>query len=135
MSGYPQPRRTATNAPMLDAWQGGALLLQRCRDCAHVFFYPRSACPRCWSGALNWVRAGGQGRVVSYSIVHRGLHDSFVAEAPIVLAEIVLAEGALMIARVVGDGRLSIAAEAPVRLVAPEAAARYPLPTFMLEQG
>jgi uncharacterized OB-fold protein len=127
----PQPRETPTNAPLLSAWrQEGALVLQRCAACSAVIFYPRSVCPRCWSSQLVWFRAAGTGRIVSFSRIHRGLPEVFQAEAPIVLAEIALTEGALMIARVVTPDPDAVVSGMQVHLVAPEDAARYPLPTF-----
>ena len=127
---YPQPRETPTNAPMLAAWREGALALQKCGACGHVFFYPRSVCPKCWDPGPSWVRSDGRGRIVSFSRIHRGIPDAFAAEAPIVLAEIAVAEGALLLARVICDDPLAIRSGMPVRLLSLPEAARYPLPTF-----
>jgi uncharacterized OB-fold protein len=130
-SDLPQPRETATNAPMLKAWRDeAALALQRCEACSKAIFYPRSVCPHCWSDRLAWFRASGGGKIVSFSRVHRGLPAVFQAEAPIVMAEIALAEGALMIARVVTADPSAVQSGMAVRLVARADAARYPLPTF-----
>lgn len=130
--GLPQPRETPTNAPMLRAWrEEGALALQRCPACAKVIHYPRVVCPHCWSDRLDWFRASGAGRVVSFTRVHRGLPAPFQAEAPIVLAEIALAEGASMIARIVTPDAGAVRSGMAVRLVPPGEAPRFPLPTFM----
>jgi uncharacterized OB-fold protein len=127
----PQPRETPTNAPLLSAWrQEGALLLQRCAACNAVTFYPRSVCPCCWSSQLVWFRAAGTGSIVSFSRIYRGLPEVFQAEVPIILAELALAEGALMIARVVTPDPDAVVSGMQVRLVGPEEAARYSLPTF-----
>lgn len=127
----PEPRETSTNEPMLAAWrQTGRLVLQHCEDCSKAVFYPRSACPHCHSPQLAWFTAEGTGRIVSFTRIYRGLPEVFQAEAPIVLAEIALAEGPLMIARVITSDPQSIAADQAVRLVKVEEAARYPLPTF-----
>ncbi len=129
--GLPQPHETPTNAPMLKAWrESGTLTLQRCAACAKVIFYPRAVCPHCWSDRLDWIGASGTGRVVSYTRIHRGLPAAFQAEAPIVLAEIALAEGALMIARIVTADAAAVRSGMAVRLVPAGDAARYPLPTF-----
>lgn len=127
----PFPRETPTNAPMLAAWRDdGALALQRCADCGKAIFYPRSVCPHCWSTALAWFRATGRGTIVSFSRIHRGLPEAFRAEAPIVLAEIALHEGALMIARVVSADPEAISSGMGVQLVPRDEAGRYALPTF-----
>jgi uncharacterized OB-fold protein len=127
---YPQPRETTTNAPMLAAWREGALALQKCGACGHVFFYPRSVCPRCWDPGMAWIRSDGRGRIVSFSRIYRGISDVFAAEAPIVLAEIDVTEGAVLLARVICDDAGAIQSGMAVRLLALPEAARYPLPTF-----
>jgi uncharacterized OB-fold protein len=128
----PQPHETPTNAPMLRAWrEAGRLALQRCAACARAIFYPRAACPHCWSDRLDWFEATGTGRVVSFTRIHRGLPAVFQADAPIVLAEIALAEGALMIARIVTPDPEAIASGVAVKLVPRDEAAGFPLPTFM----
>ncbi len=124
-------RETPDNQPMLEAWRrDGALLLQRCEACNATIFYPRAVCPKCWSNRLAWFRAAGKGSIVSFTRVHRGLPDRLQKEAPIVVAEIRLDEGAPMIARVVADDPATIASGDAVELVPPEMAARFDLPTF-----
>ena len=126
-------RETPTNRPMLAAWRSeGALMLQRCEPCRATIFYPRSVCPACWSDRLAWVRASGKGTIVSFSRVHRGFPEEFAAEAPIVLAEIRLNEGASMIARVIAADPEAVASGQRVALVDPSDAARFALPTFRL---
>ncbi len=126
----PAPRQTPTNAPLLDAWREGRLLLQHCGHCAKSIFYPRSVCPQCWSPDLAWRQASGRGRIVSFSRIHRGVPEAFHDALPIVLAEIRLEEGALMIARVITDAPDAVRSGMDVRLLPPDAARRYPLPTF-----
>jgi uncharacterized OB-fold protein len=127
----PQPRETPTNAVMLEAWRNdGALALQRCEDCSKAIFYPRSLCPYCWSSRLAWFRASGRGEIVSFSRIHRGLPEVFQAQAPIVLAEILLDEDVRIIARVVTADAAGIRSGQRVHLVPKERAASYPLPTL-----
>jgi uncharacterized OB-fold protein len=118
---------------MLAAWRNeGSLAIQRCEPCGKSIFYPRSVCPHCWSERLAWYRASGMGKIVSFTRVHRGLPAVFQDEAPIVVAEIALTEGALMIARVVTADPAAIRSGMAVQLVPQADAARYPLPTFTL---
>jgi uncharacterized OB-fold protein len=129
----PKPRESSDNAPMLAAWRGhGVLLLQRCEACGRTIFYPRPICPHCQSTRLSWERASGRGRIVCFSRIHRGLAPAFQAEAPIVLAEIALEEGVPMIARVLAADPQAVRSGLAVRLVPPEQAARFSLPTFDL---
>ena len=129
---YPRPQEDAINAPFLAAWRKGALALQRCRGCGKAIYYPRAMCPYCWSDALDWFEASGRGTVVAHSLVWRPNDESFLPEVPIVLVEVALAEGPLMLTRVVGADREKARAGAAVALVAMPEAARYPLPTFRL---
>ncbi len=126
---YPRPLVDADNRAMLEAWREGRLVLQRCAECGRVASYPRPLCPHCWSERLGFEAASGRGRIVAWSLVHRPNHESFFAEAPIVLAEIALPEGTNVIARVVAEPE-SVRSGRPVEIVSePE---RYPLPTFRL---
>ncbi len=129
---YPPVAETPTNAPMLAAWRHGRLALQKCGDCGLVFFYPRACCLACWSERLAWIEAAGTGTIVSFSLVHRPLNPAFDAEAPIVLAEISLPEGASLIARVITRDPASVQIGSKVVLVPPPDSLRYPLPTFRL---
>lgn len=128
---YPLPHEDAINAPFLDAWRDGRLLLQRCGSCHRAFFYPRAMCPHCWSVDLHWFQASGRGHVVSWSHVWKP-DAAFASELPVVLVEVELEEGASMLSRVIGEDRVSVRSGALVQTVPPSEAATYPLPTFRL---
>lgn len=130
---YPEPQADRDNAAFLDAWRQGRLLLQACTGCGRSFFYPRPLCPHCWSDTLSWKPVPGRGEVVSFSLIHRPNHPSFFEEVPIVLAEICVAEGVTLLARIVGAAPNSIRSGMPVQLVSKVEASRYPLPTFKPE--
>ncbi|MFI4988706.1 MAG: Zn-ribbon domain-containing OB-fold protein [Alphaproteobacteria bacterium] len=127
---YPQPQEDDDNRAFLAAWRQGRLLIQVCADCGRHFFYPRPLCPHCWSADLRSKDAAGQGEVVSFSLIHRPNHPSFSDEVPIALAEVRLAEGVLLLARIVGVDPAALRSGMAVRLVPRSEAARYPLPTF-----
>ena len=91
--GYPKPQEDADNRPMLQAWREGRLVVQRCAQCGAAASYPRPLCPHCWSDRLGFEEASGRGEIVAWSLVHRPNHESFMAETPLVLAEIALPEG------------------------------------------
>jgi uncharacterized protein len=132
---YPRPRLDEINRTYLDAWRGGRLMLQHCGHCDALVYYPRPLCPNCWSDWLEWRECSGDGRIVSFSLVYRPNHASFFDEVPIVLAEIRLKEGASMLARVVCNAPETVCSGQGVRLLPPESASRYPLPTFGLADG
>lgn len=127
---YPQPRLTPTNAPLIEGWQRGELMLQHCADCRDIIFFPRNMCPRCWSTNLAWKRSSGDGKIVAFSLVYKHVTAPFAAEAPTVLAEIALTGGGAMMARVATNAPAAIVSGMPVELVPMPEAAQFPLPTF-----
>jgi len=125
---YPQPREDLDNRPFLEAWRDGRLRLQTCSECRRSFFYPRPRCPHCWSDRLVWDELPGEGEVVSFSLIHRPNHSSFFDEVPIVLAELRVAEGVTLLARIVGVSSDMVRTGMRVHLL--KQPNRYPLPTF-----
>jgi uncharacterized OB-fold protein len=105
-------------------------MLQRCDDCAADVFFPREMCPVCWSTRLSWRRSSGNGKIVSFTRVHRHIHPAFANETPTIFAEIVLDDGGAMLARVITTAPDAIRSGMRVELLPLPAAARFPLPTF-----
>ena len=133
---YPVPRPSPVNQAHLDAWRDeGKLLLQECRTCRRIFYYPRPFCPHCFADAPIWVEAAGTAEIVLATRIHRPNHPSFFEQVPIVLAELKLPEGPTMLARIVGEDRENAMERALVRLVAPPGHKAFPLPTFVLYDG
>lgn len=125
---YPQARESLDNAPYLQGWRRGKLVLQHCSGCNRFIFYPRAMCPHCWNEKLEWKDVSGKGKVVSFSLVRRPNDPVFNDEAPIALAEVMLDENVAMLARILdGDPvvgmRVALASDAATT-------ARYPLPAF-----
>ncbi|MFB3106630.1 MAG: Zn-ribbon domain-containing OB-fold protein [Pseudomonadales bacterium] len=83
-------------------WEGTRvheLRLQRCDECAHVYFPPRPFCPKCSSRKVSVFRASGRGTLASYVINERP-HPSF--EGPYCIALVDLEEGPRMMSNIVG---------------------------------
>ncbi len=131
MKAYPQPRLDADNADFLDAWRAGRLQIQHCRACRHSFFYPRPCCPSCWSDQVEAVASAGRGTIVSYSLVRRPNDPAFNDEVPIILAEVELAEGARLLARIVNTSPKRVRSALAVATPPVEIAMRFPLPVFV----
>ncbi len=129
----PRPRADRVNRGYLDAWREGRLVLQRCLSCGILVFYPRPMCPGCWSTDLTWTESPGRGTVVSFTRIHRPNHPAFFDELPIVLAEIALAEGAVLLARLVCPEPEAVTSGMAVQLSPAAAAEGHPLPTFVPE--
>ena len=50
----PIPTPTPETRPFWEAARRHELSLQRCRSCGRHIFYPRAACPHCFSADLEW---------------------------------------------------------------------------------
>ena len=89
----PLPQPKENSRPFWEGTRAHELRLQRCRHCGKHIFYPRAACPFCLSERLEWVTAGGQGKIYSYTVVRRAMHPAFQDDVPYVLAIVELDEG------------------------------------------
>ena len=97
----PLPAPSTTTAPFWEACKVQRLLLQQCRACGHIQFYPRSICTACMSDQLEWSAARGTGTVYSYSTVYRALVPGFEDDVPYVVAMIELDEGVRLLSQVI----------------------------------
>jgi uncharacterized OB-fold protein len=82
-------------------WQGtqvGELRLQRCDDCAHVYFPPRPFCPRCGHREVEVFCASGRAALYSYVIHHRPAPGF---EPPYAIAVVELEEGPRMMTNII----------------------------------
>lgn len=113
----------STPAPIATAlsrhfWRGladGQLMLQRCGDCGRWVFYPREICPHCWSPNLAWLRASGQGRLATWSVIHRAGHPGWQPATPYVVGIVRLAEGPAMLSLILAPVA-ALRAALPVRM-------------------
>lgn len=105
----PAPIVNADSAPYWEGARNGKLLLQRCRDCGTLRFFPRYLCTACGSDHTEWAEASGRGTVHSFTIVHRAAFPEFQARTPYVVALIDLEEGPRMMTNIVGDDALEVA--------------------------
>ena len=115
-----QPRPTAVSEPYWQGCRDKELGLQFCTSCNKHQFYPRIVCSKCGSSELEWQKASGQGTIASFTVVRRGVSESYTA--PYVVALIDLAEGVRMMSQVLtsnpDDGRLRVGAKVAVSFVA-----------------
>ena len=88
-------------------WEGaaaGKLLLQKCKSCGKVQFFPRVACVDCF-GELDWIESKGGGKVHTFTLVRVPRNPAFKEETPIYYINVILDEGVIMESRLVGDSR------------------------------
>ena len=126
---FPEPQ-TAEAKHFFDAAAQGRLELQRCADCARVWFYPRPACVACGAERYAWIVASGRGRVHSHSIVHRAPSPAFRERVPYAVALIDLEEGPRMMANIVGDDALEAEIGDPLELLFEDRGEGRRLPQF-----
>lgn len=85
-------------------WEGareGKLLLQHCKACGAVIFYPRKFCPECWSPEIEWIAASGKATVYTFSTAYDMVEPRFWADIPYTIAYVDLLEGPRMMTRIV----------------------------------
>ena len=70
----------------------GELLVRECLDCGLVYHYPRSRCPDCLGGTVEWRETSGRGEVYSYSVT-RSVSGWPEGDLPLVLAYVELDVG------------------------------------------
>jgi len=114
----PQPM-TPEAKPYWDALKERKLMLPKCTDCGHTFFYPRILCPACHSRSIGWVQASVKGRLHAFGIAHQTFNKAYKVPPPYVLAMIELEEGPRMLSNLinVAPDPKTIKCDMPVEVV------------------
>lgn len=131
-SGRPIPVSTPVSEPFWEGCRRSELLLQRCNACRTPQFYPRTLCAACGKGDLTWVRAKGEGEVLSYTVVRRAIIPAFKERIPYVVAIIKLAEGPQLMSHVVDCEPEAVRVGAPVVVAFEDLDGEASLPVFRL---
>ena len=97
----PNPLNWDASAPFWEAARRHELVMPRCRRCDRLFFYPREACPYCLSSDIDWCKVSGNGRLYSFTVIHRPAHRAFQAGTPYIYALVLLDEGPRLISNLV----------------------------------
>jgi uncharacterized OB-fold protein len=90
------------------------LLVQRCEHCGRHQHYPRMLCIACGGTDLSFVGASGKGTVYSFTVVRRAPSAGFTP--PYVIALVRLAEGPLLVTRIVDCEPALVVCDLPVEL-------------------
>lgn len=102
MSARFEPPSTDVSEPFWQATRGRRLIMQWCRPCERVVFYPREVCPRCLGFDLEWRDSQGTGTVYAFSVHYRTGSPEMMDRTPYVVALVDLAEGARLMTNIVG---------------------------------
>jgi uncharacterized OB-fold protein len=131
---FPMPTEDSVNRSMLEAWRSrGELLLQHCKHCRTVIYYPRKRCTSCLSEMLENRPSAGKGTVVSFSVVHRGVDEAFrQLGTTVTLAVVRTDDGPQLITRIVGNDQDQVQIGHRVQLFDGDSREGYPLPVYCL---
>lgn len=125
----PLPKPTPETAHFWEGTAHGELRLQRCDDCAHVYFPPRPFCPACSSRSVSVFAASGRGFLDSYVINERP-HPAF--DGPYSIALVRLEEGPRLMTNIVGceQSPEALVLDMPVRVTFQQVSDEISLPLF-----
>ena len=104
-----EPPVTDVTAPFWDATRERHLLLQWCRSCEQLVWYPRETCPGCLGTDLEWRPASGGGTVHACSVMPRPGNPGMAGREPYVVALVALDEGVRLMSNVVGGDPWTVA--------------------------
>lgn len=116
--------------PFWEAAREKKLIIQKCEDCGKHIFYPRIACPHCFSDAVKWVEASGKGTIYSYTVVVSNAPSAFIADMPYVIAIVKLEEGVQMLTNIVGCDPEEVKCEMAVEVTFEKLDDAFTLPKF-----
>jgi hypothetical protein len=100
-------------------WEGAAhskFLLQKCRACGKVQFFPRVACVDCF-GELDWIECKGTGKIHSFTLVRVPRNPAFKDEVPIYYINVILDEGVIVESKLVGEKKEKVKLGDKVKVV------------------
>ena len=100
-------------------WEGAAnekFMLQKCRSCGKVQFFPRVACVDCF-GELDWVESKGTGKIHSFTLVRVPRNPAFKDEVPVYYINVILDEGVIVESKLVGGNKEKVQLGDRVRAV------------------
>jgi uncharacterized OB-fold protein len=126
----PLPVVTDVNRPFWDGCHEGKLLLQYCEQCRQHQFYPRLYCMHCSSTKLQWVQASGNGRIYSYTVIHRNKTPEFVQDVPYNVIIVQLDEGPRMMSNLVQSEASQLRVDLPVMVIFDRVTDEISLPRF-----
>ena len=131
MPGRPLPTPTPETQHFWDGTREGELRLQRCDECAQVYFPPRPFCPGCSSRSVSVFAASGRATLHSYVINERAPRG-WDFDSPYSIAVVELEEGPRMMTNIVECPQTPEALELdmPVEVVFTPVSDEITLPLF-----
>lgn len=78
-SDKPCPVVNSLTAPYWEAAARGELRIQRCQDCRYWIHFPEPRCPQCGGKSLAFEATRGEGKIETFSLIHRSFVEGFQA--------------------------------------------------------
>jgi uncharacterized protein len=110
------PKVNKVDQPFWEGAAGNKFLLQKCRACNKVQFFPRVACVDCF-GELDWIESKGTGNIHSFTLVRVPRNPAFKDEVPIYYINVILDEGVIVESKLVGENKDKIKLGDKVKVV------------------
>jgi uncharacterized protein len=110
------PKVNKVDQPFWEGAAGNKFLLQKCRACGKVQFFPRVACVDCF-GELDWIASKGTGNIHSFTLVRVPRNPAFKDETPIYYINVILDEGVIVESKLVGDKKEKVKLGDKVKVV------------------
>ena len=85
--------RTIVTRPFWEGCKRHELLVQKCKECGNLRWIPEDFCLDCLSTEYDWVKVSGEGKVYTFTIVHRPPIPELKPLTPYVVAWVELKEG------------------------------------------
>jgi len=126
----PVPVPTRETQPYWEGCKSHELRIQKCAACGHAQFYPRLYCTACMSDKVEWIKASGRGKVLSFTIVYRPVTQAFAGDVPYVVALITLDEGPQLMSNVVGCPPEQVSIGMPVEVTFEDWTEEISVPKF-----
>jgi uncharacterized OB-fold protein len=114
-------------------WEGckqHELRIQQCAACGQHQFYPRLYCSKCFSDRVEWVKASGRAKVMTFTIVRRPVSPAFADDVPYVVALVALDEGPTMMTNIVGIAPEKVEIGMPVAVTFDDWTEEISIPKF-----
>ena len=112
----PEPLADADTRPFWDAAAEQRLVVQRCAACDRWIWQPRPLCPACHTVDPPWHEVSGDGRLVSWTVIHPPVLRAWVRDVPFAVLLVGLDVGVRMVGRLVDADHEELTIGEPVAL-------------------
>ena len=126
----PLPIPDIFDKPYWEAVKKHELRMQKCLNCAEIWFPPNPICPKCISKNYKWTTLSGKGKVWSFIVFHQLYFPSFSDEVPYNVVAVKLIEGPLMTSNMVECKNEDIHCDMLVEVTFDDVTERITLPKF-----